>query len=108
VLARRLPRVRDFGDLPHCHCHLADQAIGAVRKGRLVREAAPKLLLVALGVAALGLVPTFAPPFYANLLIPFFAYAIALIGFNLLFGYTGLLSFGHAMYLGLGAYAEIH
>jgi len=70
-----------------------------------VREAAPKLLLVALGVAALGLVPTFAPPFYANLLIPFFAYAIALIGFNLLFGYTGLLSFGHAMYLGLGAYA---
>ena len=49
--------------------------------------------------------PTLAPPFYANLLVPFFAYAIALLGFNLLFGYTGLLSFGHAMYLGLGAYA---
>jgi len=60
---------------------------------------------VAFGIAALGLVPTLAPPFYANLLIPFFAYSIALIGFNLLFGYTGLLSFGHAMYLGLGAYA---
>jgi branched-chain amino acid transport system permease protein len=70
-----------------------------------VREAPLRLLLVALGVAALGLVPTLAPPFYANLLIPFFAYSIALIGFNLLFGYTGLLSFGHAMYLGLGAYA---
>jgi branched-chain amino acid transport system permease protein len=65
----------------------------------------PRLLLVAVGVAALGLVPTLAPPFYANLLIPFFAYAIALLGFNLLFGYGGLLSFGHAMYLGLGAYA---
>jgi branched-chain amino acid transport system permease protein len=65
----------------------------------------PRLLLVALGVVALGLVPTLAPPFYANLLIPFFAYAIALLGFNLLFGYGGLLSFGHAMYLGLGAYA---
>ena len=64
-----------------------------------------RLLLVALGSAALGLVPTLAPPFYANLLVPFFAYSIALIGFNLLFGYTGLLSFGHAMYLGLGAYA---
>jgi branched-chain amino acid transport system permease protein len=64
----------------------------------------PRLLLVAVGVAALGLVPTLAPPFYANLLIPFFAYAIALLGFNLLFGYGGLLSFGHAMYLGLGAY----
>jgi branched-chain amino acid transport system permease protein len=38
------------------------------------------------------------------LMIPFFGYAIALLGFNLLFGYTGLLSFGHAMFLGLGAY----
>jgi branched-chain amino acid transport system permease protein len=64
----------------------------------------PRLLLVAVGVLALGLVPTLAPPFYANLLIPFFAYAIALLGFNLLFGYGGLLSFGHAMYLALGAY----
>jgi len=61
-------------------------------------------LLVAAGVVGLGLVPALAPPFYANLLIPFFGYAIALIGFNLLFGFTGLLSFGHAMYLGLGAY----
>jgi branched-chain amino acid transport system permease protein len=37
-------------------------------------------------------------------MIPFFAYAIALLGFNLLFGYSGLLSFGHAMFLGFGAY----
>ncbi|MEM1583071.1 MAG: branched-chain amino acid ABC transporter permease [Nitrososphaerota archaeon] len=28
----------------------------------------------------------------------------ALLGFNLLFGYTGLLSFGHALFLGVGAY----
>jgi branched-chain amino acid transport system permease protein len=39
------------------------------------------------------------------LLLPFFGYAIALLGLNLLFGYTGLLSFGHAMFLGIGAYA---
>ncbi len=65
----------------------------------------PALLLLAAAVAALGLVPVLAPPFYANLLVPFFGYAIALLGFNLLFGYTGLLSFGHAMFLGLGAYA---
>jgi branched-chain amino acid transport system permease protein len=44
------------------------------------------------------------PPYYAGLMIPFFGYAIALLGFNLLFGYTGLLSFGHAMFLGFGAY----
>jgi branched-chain amino acid transport system permease protein len=63
------------------------------------------LVLLAAGIAALGLVPVLAPPFYANLLVPFFGYAIALLGFNLLFGYTGLLSFGHAMFLGVGAYA---
>jgi branched-chain amino acid transport system permease protein len=63
------------------------------------------LLAVAAAVVALGLVPLLAPPFYANLLVPFFGYAIALLGFNLLFGYTGLLSFGHAMFLGVGAYA---
>ncbi len=59
---------------------------------------------VVLGLGGLALVPVFAPPFYANLLVPFFGYAIALLGFNLLFGYTGLLSFGHAMFIGLGAY----
>ena len=32
------------------------------------------------------------------------AYAIALLGLNLLFGYTGLVSFGHALFLGIGAY----
>lgn len=59
---------------------------------------------VVLGLGGLALVPVLAPPFYANLLVPFFGYAIALLGFNLLFGYAGLLSFGHAMFIGLGAY----
>jgi branched-chain amino acid transport system permease protein len=68
-----------------------------------VRRASSLLLAIA-GAAALGLVPVLAPPFYANLLVPFFGYAIALLGFNLLFGYAGLLSFGHAMFLGVGAY----
>jgi branched-chain amino acid transport system permease protein len=65
----------------------------------------PRLAFVTLAAtAALAVVPLVAPPYYINLLIPFFGYAIALLGFNLLFGYTGLLSFGHAMFLGFGAY----
>jgi branched-chain amino acid transport system permease protein len=60
--------------------------------------------LAVAGTLALMLLPTMAPPYYATLMIPFFGYAIALLGFNLLFGYTGLLSFGHAMFLGAGAY----
>src|SRR5207253_3358321 len=31
-------------------------------------------------------------------------YGLFALGFNLLYGYTGLLSFGHAAYWGLGAY----
>jgi branched-chain amino acid transport system permease protein len=31
-------------------------------------------------------------------------YGLYALGFNLLYGYTGLLSFGHAAYFGLGAY----
>jgi len=63
------------------------------------------LALVALtGAICLALLPLWAPAYYASLMIPFFGYAIALLGFNLLFGYTGLLSFGHAMFLGFGAY----
>ena len=61
--------------------------------------------LVALcGVVTLTLLPFVTAAYYVGLMISFFGYAIALLGFNLLFGYTGLLSFGHAMFLGIGAY----
>ncbi len=39
------------------------------------------------------------------LLLPFMAYGVVLLGLNLLFGYTGLVSFGHALFIGIGAYA---
>ena len=37
-------------------------------------------------------------------MLPFMAYAVVLLGLNLLFGYTGLVSFGHALFIGIGAY----
>ena len=49
--------------------------------------------------------PSVAEPYYVTLVLPAFAYAIALLGFNLLFGTTGLLSFGHALFVAIGAYA---
>ncbi len=63
-----------------------------------------RLVFVALAVVALGVVPKLAPPYYVTLVLPAFAYGIALLGFNLLFGYTGLLSFGHALFVAVGAY----
>jgi len=62
------------------------------------------LVVAAAGTVAFVLLPIIVPPYYIGLMIPFFGYAMALLGFNLLFGYTGLLSFGHAMFLGIGAY----
>ena len=60
------------------------------------------LSLVALAV--LAALPSVLSPYYVTLVLPALAYAIALLGFNLLFGYTGLLSFGHALFVALGAY----
>ena len=55
-------------------------------------------------IALMAVMPLWASPYTLLLLVPFFAYAIALLGFNLLFGMTGLLSFGHALFIGVGAY----
>ena len=55
--------------------------------------------------AALLVLPLVTPPYYVTLMLPFMAYGVVLLGFNLLFGYTGLVSFGHALFIAIGAYA---
>jgi branched-chain amino acid transport system permease protein len=50
------------------------------------------------------LVPGFVDTYQMQLLIYGLIAAIAALGFNLLLGYTGLLSFGHSAYFGIGAY----
>jgi branched-chain amino acid transport system permease protein len=62
------------------------------------------------GAAALILLVLIAVPGFVNvyqmqLLTYGLIAAIAALGFNLLLGYTGLLSFGHSAYFGAGAYA---
>jgi branched-chain amino acid transport system permease protein len=69
----------------------------------------PSTLLPLLLLAALGLVPFVASALDQPFWIAFFAriviYAIAASALNLALGYGGLVSFGHALFLGLGAYA---
>ena len=72
-----------------------------------VRRTAPRLngLRVLLGLlVVMALLPMVASTYALLLMLPFIGYGIALLGFNLLFGTTGLLSFGHALFLGVGAY----
>lgn len=59
--------------------------------------------------AAAAMVVTFLPQwcgiYYANtMIVPFAIWALFAVSLNLLLGFMGLLSFGHAMYFGTGAY----
>ncbi len=56
-------------------------------------------------VLALLALPYVVTPYQTILMSYGLIMAIAALGFNLLLGYTGLLSFGHSAYFGLGAYA---
>jgi branched-chain amino acid transport system permease protein len=73
----------------------------------LALAARPRLRRIMLAAAIamlLALVPGFADSYQTMLLAYGLIMAIAALGFNLLFGYTGLLSFGHSAYFGVGAY----
>jgi branched-chain amino acid transport system permease protein len=65
-----------------------------------------KIVVWAVPIAVLlALAPYVIEPYHTILLGYGLIYAIAVLGFNLLLGYTGLLSFGHSAYFGVGAYA---
>ncbi len=75
-------------------------------------------LLISVGVLVF-LAPIFLNPFpegsalaqfnagYPDLMQRFVIFGIFAIGFNILFGLTGYLSFGHAAFLGAGSYAGV-
>jgi branched-chain amino acid transport system permease protein len=66
-------------------------------------------VVAALLLAGLGLVPAIAAaigePYYVTLFTRIVIFAIAATGLNLILGYGAMVSFGHAMYVGIGAYA---
>ena len=72
------------------------------QQGLSVRRTLVFMVPVAVGLLAL---PQILEPYHTQLLTYGLIFAIAALGFNLLLGYTGLLSFGHSAYFGLGAYA---
>ena len=63
-----------------------------------------RVVIGALAVGALAVIPAVASPFQTITICYGLVFAIAALGFNLLLGYTGLLSFGHSAYFGTGAY----
>ncbi|MFB6123297.1 MAG: branched-chain amino acid ABC transporter permease [Haloferacaceae archaeon] len=67
----------------------------------LLRNQYVKYGLIAVILAAM---PTVFGGFLANEIIVF---SVFVLGFDLMLGYTGELSFGHAVYLGFGAYGTV-
>ncbi|WP_446737446.1 branched-chain amino acid ABC transporter permease [Pseudovibrio sp. WM33] len=68
------------------------------------------LLMLVLFTAAILTMPIWLAPIgagYPDLLQKFAIFGLFALGFNLLFGLTGYLSFGHAAFLGIGSYAAV-
>lgn len=67
------------------------------------------ILFVAFAAVVLTM-PIWLAPFggnYPDLMQKFAIFGVFAIGFNILFGLTGYLSFGHAAFLGVGSYAAV-
>ena len=70
---------------------------------RMMRQAAP----VAVAAIACALFPLVGGRFAVDLATSIMVYAIFALSLELLAGETGLVSFGHAAFLGIGAYATV-
>ena len=69
----------------------------------------PNITLLLFAVAVLTM-PIWLKPIgaaYPDLLQKFAIFGVFAIGFNIFFGLTGYLSFGHAVFLGVGSYAAV-
>lgn len=76
-----------------------------LREARAKSSSRLEWALVALGILALIAAPFFVYPIFLMKMLCFALFACA---FNLLLGYTGLLSFGHAAFFGGAAYFTAH
>jgi branched-chain amino acid transport system permease protein len=68
-----------------------------------MRRVLPALSWLA-GAVALAVLPTVVGPYYTNVFVTFAIFSVFSVSLNLLLGYTGLFSFGHAMFFGAGGY----
>jgi branched-chain amino acid transport system permease protein len=68
---------------------------------------APSWLLPTLGAAVLLALPLVLTPYTQDLVLKIAVYAIFALSLELLVGMTGLVSLGHAAFLGIGAYVAV-
>src|SRR5262249_53534358 len=76
----------------------------AKRNDRPVRGAARSLIVATLLV--LAALPFVLARYQISILTELFIFGLLALSLDLIMGYTGMVSFGHAAYFGLGAYAR--
>ncbi len=69
------------------------------------RVLAPAFLLPLIALAALAALPAFSGPYIIYLVTLALTFSIFALGYDLLFGHTGMVSFGHSVFYGMPAYA---
>lgn len=69
-----------------------------------IKSIKPDTVWKGLGLAIMLAMPLFVEGFRTQLLGQYLAFAIAAVSLNLIWGYCGILSLGHALFFGLGAY----
>jgi branched-chain amino acid transport system permease protein len=74
-----------------------------------MRSLNPRVVVILAALLLLALVPpvmgALNQPFYLELFARVMVFAIAALSLDLILGYGGMVSFGHAAYLGIGGYA---
>src|SRR5262245_14411117 len=69
----------------------------------------PRTIVIGLHILVLALIPIYAwmteSPFLVSLFTRLIILTIAAASLNLILGYGGMVSFGHAAFLGIGGYA---
>ena len=71
---------------------------------RLVKASSNDLLILLVVVVLFSLIPLGVPRFMLSIATGVLIFAMAGVGWNVLSGFAGQFSFGHAAYFGLGAY----
>jgi branched-chain amino acid transport system permease protein len=84
------------------------RGIGVLRFQTTLAQRAPRTAAIAFGsVLALLLAAPLAGPYYQGLATEILIFAIFAMSLDLLMGYTGMLSLGHAAFFGIGAYSTV-
>lgn len=66
-----------------------------------------KFFTVSALLAVLIILPHFLSPYYQELLVEVLIFGLYCLGFDIIFGFTGLLNFGMSVFFGLGGYLAL-